>query len=68
MLFISWAERWLEIYKKDYVKDNTFWGTYVNPVRCHLIPEFGNKELSEIKPLDVQSYFRKQIDVLSLET
>ncbi len=68
MLFISWAERWLEIYKKDYVKDNTYWGTYVNPVRCHLIPEFGNRELSEIKPLDVQSYFRKQIDVLSLET
>ena len=66
--FDAWALEWLNIYKTGMVKDNSFWGTYHNPVANHLIPYFGNTELSEIRPMDVQIYFKTLTDKYSMET
>lgn len=43
--FSSWAMSCLEMYKKPYVKANTYSGTYLYPVKLHLIPYFGNMNL-----------------------
>ena len=37
-IFDDYAMRWLETFKKGKVKDNTYRGTYENPVLKHLIP------------------------------
>ena len=66
--FDAWALEWLNIYTTGMVKDNSFWGTYHNPVANHLIPYFGNTELSEIRPMDVQIYFKTLTDKYSMET
>lgn len=57
VLFKTWAEKWLEIYIKGKVKDNTYRGTYENPVNVHLIPFFGEYYLNEITPSTVQMFF-----------
>ena len=52
--------RWLHIYKRGNVKDNTYYGTYENPVRVHLNPEFGDKKISAIKHTDIQIFMDKK--------
>lgn len=66
--FDDWALKWLKVYKQGMVKDNSFWGTYHNPVVKHLIPYFGSKLLQDIKPIDVQIFFRTLTNNYSLAT
>lgn len=58
--FDYWAQKWLEIYKKPNVTENTYIGTYLLYVNNHLIPYFGNKCLNQIKPIDVQEFLSKK--------
>lgn len=66
--FEDWARKWLETYKKGKVKDNTYDGTYRNPVEHHLIPFFGAALLDVIKPVDIQSFFNEKGKTCSLES
>lgn len=56
VLFADWAIECLDLYKKPFVKGNTYSGTYLAPVKQRLIPWFGTKTLSEILPVHVQKY------------
>lgn len=66
--FGAWAFRWLNTYKRGVVKDNTFWGTYYEPVMLHLVPVFGERDLSSISPSEIQEFFKTLRAKLSLET
>lgn len=66
--FGDWAKKWLETYKKGKVKDNTYDGTYRNPVEHHLIPHFGAAKLDTIKPVDIQAFFNIKSATCSLES
>lgn len=66
--FQEWALKWLETYKKGKVKDNTYDGTYRNPVEHHLIPYFGSAQLDVIKPVDIQTFFNEKGRTSSLES
>lgn len=68
VLFKDWALKCLELYKKPYVKGNTYNGTYLAPVRCHLIPYFGEMELAEIRPIQIQEYINKMARRYAPET
>jgi len=54
--FGEWATKWLETYKKPYVKVQTYLYTYKNNLDKYLIPYFGDVQLSTIKTIDVQNY------------
>lgn len=54
--FDTWAIECLELYKKPFVKGNTYSGTYLAPVQQRLIPRFGRMALDEILPFHVQKY------------
>ena len=54
--FSAWALSCLELYKKPYVKANTYNGTYLAPVKYHLNPYFGERMLNEIRPIHIQQY------------
>ena len=66
--FGEWALKWLETYKKGKVKDNTYRGTYENPVKKHLIPHFGKAKIDSIKPIDIQNFFDKKAKTNAIET
>lgn len=68
MTFRKWAEQWLKTYKKGKVKDNTYDGTYRNPVEHHLIPHFGDAALDMIRPVDIQNFFNQKGATSSLES
>jgi integrase len=57
--FSAWAMSCLELYKKPYVKANTYSGTYLYPVKLHLIPYFGNMNLNDIRPIHIQQYINE---------
>lgn len=63
--FAEWANIWLEKYKKDAVKRNTYVSTYERPVRISLIPHFGKAYLSMIKPADIQKFILEQSKIYS---
>lgn len=67
-LFEAYAKQWLETFKKGKVKDNTYRGTYENPVLKHLIPYFGKAQMNSIKQSDVQKFFDEKGREYSLET
>ena len=67
-LFEAYAKQWLETFKKGKVKDNTYRGTYENPVLKHLIPYFGKAQINSIKQSDVQKFFDEKGREYSLET
>lgn len=56
--FAEWAKKWLEVYKKPNVSENTYLFTYENTVNKHLIPYFGKASLSDIKNIDIQAFFK----------
>lgn len=56
ILFKSWIIECLELYKKPFVKGNTYSGTYIIPAHQRLIPWFGEMKLDEILPLHIQKY------------
>lgn len=57
MEFSVWADKWLEIYKKPYVTENTYEGTYLLYVEKHIKPYFKGMSLSEIRPVDIQQFY-----------
>lgn len=66
--FDVWARRWLAIYQQGRIKDNTYQGTYWEPVELHLIPYFGSMVINDIRPVDVAAYFKMAGKQLALET
>lgn len=57
MTFAEWSMKWLVIYKKPFVSQNTYIGSYQTFLERHLIPFFGSMEMSDIKPFDIQRFF-----------
>ena len=68
VLFETWAIQCLELYKKPYVKGNTYSGTYLAPVQKRLIPHFGKMALEAILPLHVQKYANDMAKTYSPES
>lgn len=60
--FEKWAIKWLETYKKDTVKEQTYLFTYKSNIEKYLIPYFKKAKLSDIKQIDIQSYFNKVVN------
>lgn len=61
----EWAYKWLEIYKKPNVTDNSYRDTYLNAVSKHIVPYFNKTPLIDIKPIDVQNFYNKKSKVLT---
>lgn len=68
VLFEDWAIKCLELYKKPYVKANSYSGTYLSPVKLHLIPYFGKMPVDAILPAKVQQYINEAAKKYSPET
>lgn len=68
VLFKDWAIKCLELYKKPFVKANTYSGTYLSPVKLHLIPYFGKMAVDAILPAKVQQYINEAAKKYSPET
>lgn len=66
--FSVWARRWLSTYQQGRIKDNTYQGTYWEPVELHLIPYFRDQPMTDIQPIDVAAFFKTAGKTLSLET
>ena len=55
--------KWLTIYKKPFVSQNTYTGSYKTFIERHLIPFFGSMEISDIKPFDIQRLFAEKSEL-----
>lgn len=66
--FSAWAQSCLEMYKKPYVKANTYSGTYLAPLEKHLIPYFGQMSIDEIRPIHIQTYINEAAKTYAPET
>lgn len=66
--FSDWAHSCLTMYKKPYVKANTYYGTYLEPLEKHLIPYFGHMDLDNIRPIHIQNYINKASKKYAPET
>lgn len=58
MIFSRWALNWLETVRGT-VKSNTFEATYRNTVVNHLNPQFGDRQLNDIKPFELQQFLNR---------
>lgn len=67
LTFKEWSITWLKLVKNS-VKGNTFAASYINPVEKHLIPYFGDKQLSDFKQCDIQMYLNIIAEKYSLDT
>lgn len=56
----KWFEKWLQDYKKNYVKPLTYDG-YERIISTHIIPHIGNIKLSNLSADDIQDIFNKMI-------
>ena len=63
--FAQWADKWLTVYKKPNVSENTFRLTYQNSVEKHLNPFFGAADIKDIHSADVQRFFNQKQKTLS---
>ena len=63
--FGEWTEKWLEVYKKPTVSENTYLHTYKGPTEKHIIPYFGKSDLKNIRNIDVQKFFSIKQNTLS---
>lgn len=61
--FDEWAQKWLKIYKKPNVSENTYNKTYSFAVNNYLVPYFGKARLIDIKQIDIQMFFAKHADM-----
>lgn len=68
VLFKDWAPKCLELYKKPYVKGSTYNGTYLTPVKKHLIPYFGGTAIDAIRPIQIQEYVNQMSKKYAPET
>lgn len=66
--FAKWSVSCLEMYKKPYVKANTYYGTYLAPLEKHLIPFFGQMNMDEIRPIHIQNYINQAAAKYAPET
>lgn len=57
MTFETWANKWLDTYKKGIVKDHTYNFTYKSNIDNYLIPYFGKAHIADIQQIDIQKYF-----------
>jgi len=55
--FKDWASKWLEVYKKPNVAENTYMYNYKNAIDNHILPYFGKSSLQNIKPIDIQNFY-----------
>lgn len=55
--FRNWALRWAETYKKPNVDSNTYRITYLHTIQKHLIPYFGDANLSDIRQIDIVKFY-----------
>lgn len=58
--FGQWALKWLDVYKKNKIDENTYRLTYENTVVKHLIPFFGKADLKSIKPVDIAKFYSEK--------
>lgn len=58
-LLANLARKWLTVFKEGLVKDNTYRGTYENPVEKHVIPEFGNRSVDDVRMDEVQTFLNR---------
>lgn len=63
MMFNEWITMWRDIYKKPFVQENTLRLTYDIPINKYLKPHFGDRQLTEIKPIHVQHFFTLHLDL-----
>lgn len=63
--FSDWANKWLTVYKKPYVTDNTYRLTYENFIVNHIIPYFKAAKLKNIRSIDIQRFFDQKQKELS---
>ena len=68
MKFETWAISCLKMYKKPFVKANTYNGTYLTPVENHLIPYFGKMNIADIRPIHIQQYINQAAQKYAPET
>ena len=66
--FEEWAHTWLVTYKKGKVKDNTYAETYERTVNNYLIPHFGERDIKDIKPIDIQTFINEMAQKFSDST
>lgn len=66
--FEVWAKSCLEMYKKPYVKANTYNGTYLAPAEQHLIPHFGKMNINDIRQIHIQHYINEAAKKYAPET
>ena len=58
--FSEWADRWLEVYKKNTVRAYTYENTYRRRVEKYLKPYFSQRPLDAITQIDIQAFFNSQ--------
>lgn len=63
--FGEWAAVWLKEYKKPNVKATTYKDSYERIVQSHLNPRFADKQICEIKPLELIQFLNEQAEVYS---
>lgn len=68
MKFEAWAVACLELYKKPFVTENTYSGTYLIPLENHLIPYFGQMNMDNIRPYHIQAYINQASQKYAPET
>ena len=53
ILFKQYAEQWIEVVKRPQVKTKTL-QNYIQTLRHYIYPEFAEKQMKEIRPIDIQ--------------
>ncbi|MCI8284269.1 MAG: site-specific integrase [Firmicutes bacterium] len=54
----DWISEWLETYKMPTVSAETY-QSYANVIKNHILPDIGNLQLKDVKPLHVQKMINK---------
>lgn len=67
MKVCEWSELWLETIKGT-VKESSYRYSYYLPLKNHILPHFGEKELSEVKQFDIQIFLNKKGQTLARGT
>ncbi len=57
----DFMKRWLDDSVKDSVRQST-WDRYERITRVHIVPDLGGVNVKNLKPLQVQSLYRKKLD------
>lgn len=59
--FAAWADKWIVNYKEDLIGDNTM--AMYNTCLNMLLPFFGKLPINQIKPIDIQKFFKDKTDL-----